>query len=390
MHRSAADAPDNSFHVLARLVATERNPHNLISRVVSDAALMKHVRRIYQARTAGGNFRDYLVQICQIHNVPPDYCEERLRLIWYVLRLAEHEQDYYSLLEVERDASPEEVKHAFRRLSRDSHPDANPKDPHADERFRSIYRAYEILSDPILRRHYDLHPADPHWIEESSGKNGQPSGSRQRKRHRLAYEIGLLVALLLALTLLVDYQQIVHHRYKSIQSSSSVNHMAGLPDEENKISEEIVRTVDGYKKTAIHPQNNLIGPSSSAAMARDSSADLDKSVRQFLDRYVRAHETRNTSELLRLFEPDALVNGEPIANLSRVYQESFRKADLIECKIKPKKWTLHGEEVEVSGSLHLSMRFPGDSPLESGGSITFRLIRQGDTFSIKQMNYVSD
>jgi molecular chaperone DnaJ len=64
-------------------------------------------------------------------------------------------RDYYGDLGVARDASPEDIKSAFRRLARESHPDANPGDPAADSRFRRIAEAYEVLSDPARRRSYD-------------------------------------------------------------------------------------------------------------------------------------------------------------------------------------------------------------------------------------------
>ncbi|MCP4303276.1 MAG: molecular chaperone DnaJ [bacterium] len=64
-------------------------------------------------------------------------------------------KDYYDILGVAREASPDEIKKAFRKLARDTHPDANPDDPAAEERFREIAEAYEILSDPQRRAAFD-------------------------------------------------------------------------------------------------------------------------------------------------------------------------------------------------------------------------------------------
>ena len=63
--------------------------------------------------------------------------------------------DHYEVLGVDRDASPEELKRAFRRLARATHPDANPDDPSAEARFRQVAEAYEVLSDPEKRAQYD-------------------------------------------------------------------------------------------------------------------------------------------------------------------------------------------------------------------------------------------
>lgn len=64
-------------------------------------------------------------------------------------------KDYYRILGVGRDAGPEEIKKAFRRMARENHPDANPNDPKAEARFRDAAEAYEVLSDPERRRRHD-------------------------------------------------------------------------------------------------------------------------------------------------------------------------------------------------------------------------------------------
>jgi curved DNA-binding protein len=64
------------------------------------------------------------------------------------------DQDYYSILGVSRSASPEEVQRAYRKLARTYHPDVN-KDPAAEERFKEISEAYDVLSDPATRAKYD-------------------------------------------------------------------------------------------------------------------------------------------------------------------------------------------------------------------------------------------
>jgi molecular chaperone DnaJ len=64
-------------------------------------------------------------------------------------------RDYYEVLGVERDADDKALKRAYRKLAMDFHPDRNPDDPHAEEKFKEISEAYEVLSNGEKRRIYD-------------------------------------------------------------------------------------------------------------------------------------------------------------------------------------------------------------------------------------------
>jgi molecular chaperone DnaJ len=64
-------------------------------------------------------------------------------------------RDHYEVLGVPRDASADDIKRAYRRLAREYHPDANKDDPGAEDRFKEISHAYEVLSDPAKRNNFD-------------------------------------------------------------------------------------------------------------------------------------------------------------------------------------------------------------------------------------------
>src|SRR5437868_12773242 len=64
-------------------------------------------------------------------------------------------KDYYGTLGVKKSASPEEIRKAFRKLARKYHPDVNPNNKQAEEKFKEISEANDVLTDPKKRKIYD-------------------------------------------------------------------------------------------------------------------------------------------------------------------------------------------------------------------------------------------
>ena len=90
--------------------------------------------------------------------------------------------DYYKILEIDKAATPKDIKNAYRKLARKFHPDLNPNDKDAKKNFQQINEANEVLSDPEKRKKYDEYGKDwQHAAEyEKANQNNwaQSSGSR--------------------------------------------------------------------------------------------------------------------------------------------------------------------------------------------------------------------
>jgi curved DNA-binding protein len=81
-------------------------------------------------------------------------------------------KDYYNILGISRSASTEEIRKAYRKLAMQYHPDRNPDNKQAEERFKEINEAYQVLNDPQKRAHYDrVGSAYSNWQQR-----GAPSG----------------------------------------------------------------------------------------------------------------------------------------------------------------------------------------------------------------------
>lgn len=100
-------------------------------------------------------------------------------------------RDYYEALGVKKDASQDEIKKAYRSLARKYHPDVNPDDPNAEEKFKDINEAYQVLSDEDKRQKYDRFGSQWKQYQQTGGRaedfdwsqwstRGQPGGTQYR------------------------------------------------------------------------------------------------------------------------------------------------------------------------------------------------------------------
>src|ERR1043165_9055029 len=91
--------------------------------------------------------------------------------------------DYYKILEIDKGATPEDIKKAYRKLARKLHPDLNPNDKEAHKKFQRINEANEVLSDPEKRKKYDQYGKDWQHAEQFEKK-------RQNRPQQETYSAG--------------------------------------------------------------------------------------------------------------------------------------------------------------------------------------------------------
>ena len=83
-------------------------------------------------------------------------------------------EDYYKVLGLTKSATSDEIKRAYRRLAVKYHPDKNPGNKAAEEKFKKVSEAYEVLSDPKKRADYDQF--GPDMFNRAAGGAGGPGG----------------------------------------------------------------------------------------------------------------------------------------------------------------------------------------------------------------------
>jgi curved DNA-binding protein CbpA len=344
----------NPLQTLVHLVATEENPHQLILRVAADTVLLREAQRLCRRMPGAETAPDgHVTACCRSFEILPDYFLERLQMIARIINLLPYEQNYYEILGIDRSASQQQIRQAFRRLSFSFHPDINPNDPHAAERFRNIQHSYEVLSNDMLRQSYDQNLAKQVWNEAglSSEDAFRPTWWQ---RWRRTWPFGLLFVLLVLVTLVIDGRQRQTEYYHA----------------ETPASPEMLFTT----QPAMEPKEAI-------------AEDVDREIREFLSRYTSAYEAKDSHSLLRFFEADAIENGRPIIELIPFYEANFQRAKKVRYRIEVARWEVREGEVMVDGSFSLSIQSRHEAPVESTGSIHILLNRRGSDFGVKRLNY---
>src|SRR5579862_4469389 len=85
------------------------------------------------------------------------------------------QQDYYQTLGVARDAGEDDIRKAYRKLARKHHPDLNPGDKAAEDRFKKVQEAYDVLSEPKKKQMYD----QLGYYSENGMPGAAPGGAQQ-------------------------------------------------------------------------------------------------------------------------------------------------------------------------------------------------------------------
>ncbi len=108
-------------------------------------------------------------------------------LLLIILTIIKADEDFYEILGVSRDASQKEIKKAFRKLSLKYHPDRNPNNPEAHEKYVKINRAHETLTDPEKKELYDIYGEE--------GLNQEMNIKNQQKQRGPNYKAEISVSL---------------------------------------------------------------------------------------------------------------------------------------------------------------------------------------------------
>ena len=184
----------------------------LIQFVAGDEDYLLLCSRIVNAATDDSRNLQLLEDICLKQEFDFQVLKEKLIPVARAFGLAEDESDYYELLEVPRDADPDEIKKAFRKKVIEVHPDTGDQISDSGREFINLQTAYQILSDSILRQQYDEKLQDVHlWKEKANHiqrfnpQDSQKINQNQSARTKIYYQLGGLFLLLIIVVFIFDF-----------------------------------------------------------------------------------------------------------------------------------------------------------------------------------------
>jgi DnaJ-domain-containing protein 1 len=184
----------------------------LIQFVAVDEDYLLLCSRIVNASTDDSRNLQLLEDICLKQEFDFQVLKEKLIPVARAFGLAEDESDHYELLGVSRDADPDEIKKSFRKRVLQVHPDTGDQKNNGSQDFIHLKAAYQVLSDPFLRRQYDENLQDVNtWQEKANHIHrlnpliSQDSNQNQSTRTKIFYQLGGLFLLLIIVVFIFDF-----------------------------------------------------------------------------------------------------------------------------------------------------------------------------------------
>ena len=178
---------------------------SLIQFVAGDEDYMLLCWRIVNASAGDARVLQQLTEICRKHGLDFHVLKEKLTPVALALGLAvssENQSNYYELLGISSEARKADIKKAFRRKVRKVHPDTSGQMTDSGQDFIHLKAAYQILSDPVLRRQYDETLHDENLWKE---KGDQPAIEKRPGQTNIFYQLGVLFLLLILAVFILDF-----------------------------------------------------------------------------------------------------------------------------------------------------------------------------------------
>lgn len=174
-------------------------------------------------------------------------------------------KNYYKVLGVDLLASDETIKQKYRQLAKIYHPDRNPDNKEAEEKFKEINEAYEILSDPTSRAKHDIElryviaSPKPQYTTETyyTGYTGTKPPKTQEELKKITSKlivIFLCIMLIAGIVFFIEYSYLSNAKRKSLQPDMTVDQVVKIYGEPSQITDSEIK----YKTTTILIRNNKV------------------------------------------------------------------------------------------------------------------------------------